>query len=94
MLRIPPQSLARRQFLGIPTLHETGVGPTGCPNKNFPAHLFNEVASLANANATRNKNAKARTHSQSFEKNKSALKCFGMRCALVSFGNRLLCYDL
>ena len=44
MLRIPCQSVARRQFLRIPTLHETGVRPTRRPDKNFPAHLFNEVA--------------------------------------------------
>src|SRR3954463_5169158 len=50
MLRIPGQSIASRHFLRIPTLHETGVRPTGCPDKNLPAHLFKEIAASVNAN--------------------------------------------
>ena len=46
MLRIPRQSVAGWKFLRIPTLHETGIRPTRRPDKNFPAHLFNEVATL------------------------------------------------
>src|SRR5438477_9629026 len=51
MLRIPGQSVARRQFFRIPTLHETGVRPTGRANKNFPAHHSTKSRLSANANA-------------------------------------------
>src|SRR5436190_21840133 len=44
MLRIPEQSVARREFFRIPALHKTRVRPTRRANKNFPAHLVNEVA--------------------------------------------------
>ena len=30
----------------IPSLHKTGVRPTGRAHKNFPPHLFNEVAAV------------------------------------------------
>ena len=46
MLRIPRQSVAGWQFLRIPALHKTRIRPTRRPDKNFPAHLFNEVATL------------------------------------------------
>src|SRR5437867_1677848 len=44
ILRIPAQSVARRQFLRVPPLHKTRVRPTGSADENFSAHLFNEVA--------------------------------------------------
>src|SRR6184192_1027925 len=51
MLRIPGQSVARRQFFRIPALQKTGVRPTSGANKNFPAHPFNEVAMRRKTNA-------------------------------------------
>src|SRR5262249_15743570 len=39
MLRIPRQSLARWQFLRIPTLHKTRIRPTCRADKNLPAHI-------------------------------------------------------
>src|SRR5436190_12474201 len=53
MLSIPGQSVARRKFFRIPTLHKTRVRPTGRANKNFPAHPFNEVAMRRKTNAFR-----------------------------------------
>src|SRR5438876_356217 len=51
MLRIPRQSVARRQLFRIPALHKAGVRPTRRANKNFPAHLVNEVAVRRKTNA-------------------------------------------
>src|SRR2546421_8735986 len=51
MLRIPRQSVARRQFFRIPALHKTRVGPTRRANKNFPAHHSTKSRLPANANA-------------------------------------------
>src|SRR6266480_7971414 len=53
MLRIPWQSVARQQFLRIPTLHKTRVRPTRRADKNLPAHLINEVAMRRKTNTFR-----------------------------------------
>src|SRR5436190_15788734 len=50
MLRIPRQPVCRRKFLRVPTLHKTGVRPTRRADKNFPAHLFNEIPMRRNTN--------------------------------------------
>jgi hypothetical protein len=99
MLRIPRQSLAGRQFLRIPTLHKTRVRPTRGADKNFPAHLVNEVAVALKANATRNKATRGRARTPKASRNRKAIscgfrtKCFGVRCVLASLWNHLLCQE-
>ena len=46
MLRIPTQSIARREFFWIPVLDKTGIRPTRGANKDLPVHVFNEVATI------------------------------------------------
>ena len=45
--RIPRQPIVRWQFLRIPMFHKTRIRPTRRSDKNFPAHLFNEVATIS-----------------------------------------------
>src|SRR3954465_954084 len=51
MLRIPGQSIAGREFFRIPTLHKPWIRPACSADKNFPAHLFNEIAMSRKTNA-------------------------------------------
>src|SRR6476646_291741 len=39
MLRIPAQSVGRRQFLRIPALDKTGIRPARRADKNISAHM-------------------------------------------------------